>query len=112
MTSSFANHIQLMYSINPVSIQMYDYFGNEFAEIPEGWDVDVIVSKGDAIKELRIYRNNLLLFSDWTQLPDTPLTDEQRTEWQVYRQLLRDYPASVDEENWTAPPWPEPPSIQ
>jgi len=31
--------------------------------------------------------------SDWTQLPDVPLTDEQRAAWVTYRQELRDVPS-------------------
>lgn len=35
-------------------------------------------------------RRQLLIDSDWTQLPDTNLTTEQRTLWAQYRQELRD----------------------
>jgi len=42
------------------------------------------------IKNLRFDRNQLLKESDWTQMPDSPLTDAQKTEWQTYRQSLRD----------------------
>jgi len=35
-------------------------------------------------------RGSLLITSDWTQLPDSPLTTEQREEWAIYRQALRD----------------------
>ena len=38
-------------------------------------------------------RNQLLSESDWTQLPDSPLTTEKKTEWATYRQQLRDMPA-------------------
>lgn len=37
-------------------------------------------------------RNRLLLMSDWTQLADAPLTEEQKQAWSVYRQELRDLP--------------------
>lgn len=37
-------------------------------------------------------RNDLLARSDWTQLADNTLTDEQKAEWRTYRQLLRDLP--------------------
>jgi hypothetical protein len=37
-------------------------------------------------------RNDLLARSDWTQLADNTLTDEQKAEWCTYRQLLRDLP--------------------
>ena len=30
--------------------------------------------------------------SDWTQLADCPLTDEQKAKWNAYRQKLRDIP--------------------
>ena len=35
-------------------------------------------------------RNNELTATDWTQLPDSPLTTEKKAEWAVYRQALRD----------------------
>lgn len=38
-------------------------------------------------------RNSLLTQSDWTQLPDVPLTLEKKQEWEVYRQALRDLPS-------------------
>ena len=38
----------------------------------------------------RTRRNKLLLASDWTQLPDAPLSPEQRAAWSTYRQQLRD----------------------
>lgn len=37
-------------------------------------------------------RNKQLSASDWTQLPDSPITDEQKQMWQTYRQALRDFP--------------------
>jgi hypothetical protein len=40
--------------------------------------------------EIRKQRDDLLAKSDWTQLPDAPLTDEKRAEWSTYRQALRD----------------------
>ena len=38
-------------------------------------------------------RNSLLTQSDWTQLPDVPLSLEKKQEWGVYRQALRDLPS-------------------
>lgn len=35
-------------------------------------------------------RDQLLAASDWTQLPDSPLSEQERAEWAVYRQALRD----------------------
>lgn len=52
-------------------------------------------------------RNKRLVDSDWTQLPDVPLTDEQKTAWQTYRQALRDItstPGWPDAIEWPVPP--------
>ena len=49
-------------------------------------------------KELSIARskrNNLLKESDWTQLPNNPLTAKKQEEWNVYRQKLRDVPNTI-----------------
>lgn len=45
---------------------------------------------------IRNRRNYLLKESDWTQLPDNPLSLAQRQNWAFYRQALRDIPASID----------------
>jgi hypothetical protein len=42
------------------------------------------------INKLLAERLSLLSSSDWTQLPDVPLTEVQKTEWAIYRQKLRD----------------------
>ncbi len=39
---------------------------------------------------LRQYRALLLSESDWTVMPDSPLSDSKKTEWKTYRQGLRD----------------------
>tara|TARA_R100001126_G_C4785548_1_gene129286 strand:+ start:134 stop:358 length:225 start_codon:yes stop_codon:yes gene_type:complete len=39
---------------------------------------------------LRDYRNMLLSASDWTQFNDSPLSDDKKNEWKIYRQALRD----------------------
>lgn len=43
---------------------------------------------------IRAQRNQLLTQSDWTQLADAPLTQEQKNTWAAYRQALRDVPSS------------------
>ena len=57
--------------------------------------------------ELRRLRNRRLTSCDWTQLGDAQLTGSKVTEWQTYRQVLRDVPEN------TADPavveWPTPP---
>ena len=39
---------------------------------------------------LRQLRQRYLQDSDWTQMPDSPLSAEKKAEWQTYRQALRD----------------------
>lgn len=40
--------------------------------------------------EVKGIRNTKLSNSDWTQIPNTPLTTEQQLAWATYRQELRD----------------------
>ena len=54
----------------------------------------------------RATRNQLLASSDWTQMPDSPLTDEAKTSWATYRSSLRDLPTS---EGWPSVTFPNTP---
>ena len=62
------------------------------------------------MKEVRVLRNNKLMESDWTQIPDSPLTDAKKVEWTEYRQALRDVPSNnsgstgVDQVIWPTQP--------
>lgn len=61
---------------------------------------------------VRSRRNSLLNTSDWTQMPDSPLSDEKKNEWKIYRQQLRDLPDKITDfmlyiQDTTL--WPEPP---
>jgi len=49
------------------------------------------------MEDVRSERNMLLTKSDWTQSPDSPLTDSKKTEWATYRQNLRDLPGTVSD---------------
>lgn len=57
--------------------------------------------------KVKAQREQLLLASDWTQIPNGPLTSAQQTAWATYRQELRDitsqsgYPTNVV---WPTPP--------
>lgn len=48
------------------------------------------IPDADAWVLVRRMRNDKLTATDWTQLPDSPLTTEKKAEWAVYRQALRD----------------------
>ena len=55
---------------------------------------------------LRWWRQHRLVASDWTQMPDSPLTPEKKEEWRIYRLWLRDLPSLPDLENVTFVPSP------
>ena len=38
---------------------------------------------------LQLTRNKLLVDTDWTQMNDSPLSNEVKTAWATYRQELR-----------------------
>lgn len=48
------------------------------------------ISDINAWEIVRSMRNNELTATDWTQMPDSPLTTAKKAEWAVYRQALRD----------------------
>jgi hypothetical protein len=54
------------------------------------------INDATRISDMRDERNSLLAQSDWTQMPDSPLTDSKKQEWATYRQALRDFP-----DGWT-----------
>ena len=67
-------------------------------------DTDALESSWD---RLRMERKALLASSDWTQSPDSPLDDDAKDDWAIYRQELRDLPATTDDP--ADPTWPEEP---
>jgi len=54
----------------------------------------------------REQRNQLLADSDWTQMNDSPLSNEDKTAWATYRQTLRDITADESWPNVTFPATP------
>ena len=57
------------------------------------------------LDRLRFFRNRKLSETDWTQNPDVP--ESTRTNWQEYRQALRDITdtyTSLDDVVWPTPP--------
>lgn len=68
------------------------------------WVAQCIELKWDKI---RTQRNQLLWETDYTQLPDTPISTEKKTEYTTYRQQLRDLPqqtSSPDDIVWPTRP--------
>lgn len=55
--------------------------------------------------EIRAVRNELLAASDWTQLPDSPLSSDVKAQWSTYRVALRDITTQpIDNITWPTPP--------
>ena len=71
-----------------------------------GWQLN----NDKMFESIRLVRSELLSASDWTQMPDAPLTEQQRTAWAIYRQSLRDVPQnnlnaeSIDDIIWPTKP--------
>lgn len=106
---------------NFMETKYYDFVNNIFKDrIPrpsayhrwsknqEDWYFD----RDSAIELVRKERTLKLNLSDWTQVPDSPLSAEQKAAWQTYRQALRDLPSTIpqDIESIAEILWPSPPS--
>ena len=50
--------------------------------------------------ELRVYRDDELKTSDWTQVPDGPLDSTTKAAWATYREKLRNLPADAKAPYW------------
>jgi hypothetical protein len=92
-----------MLSVQKVEVQS-DYTKNISEGLPEFingiWTENWIITDAtqeeidkrlsDKWMKIRDERTVELKLSDWTQLPDSPLTEEQKNAWRQYRQELRD----------------------
>jgi hypothetical protein len=63
-------------------------FGTGLAETPE-----------EFLLALKCIRGWMLSESDWTQNNDSPLDDETKLEWKIWRQKMRDITQNVNIEN-------------
>ena len=63
------------------------------------------------MSHLRTERDEKLVASDWTQASDypSPVAAAKKTEWETYRQALRDFPETADITTWP-PSWPTEPA--
>lgn len=74
-----------------------------------GWELD---TEG-FWASVRQKRNHFLASTDWTQIPDSPLSESDKEAWRVHRQELRDVVAnnpsatSDDDITWPAVPGSE-----
>ena len=74
------------------------------------WNGEWVLDIEKLQKELRSKRNMLLAKTDWTQVADVPISEQQKILWRDYRQALRDLPdayaniTSLEEVVWPTPP--------
>jgi len=71
----------------------WTFNGSSFSEPPAA-----------TVDDVRGLRNAMLATSDWTQMTDTALSDSKNAEWAIYRQSLRDLPASYPDITWPVAP--------
>jgi len=67
------------------------------------------LAEEERIADTRLERNRRLSETDWTQMNDSPLTDEDKTSWATYRTALRDLTThenwpNLNEEDWPTKP--------
>lgn len=65
----------------------------------------------EILASLRRKRDQLLRESDFTQIPDAPLSAGERTAWAAYRQALRDLPEHYADDPASVV-WPTPPNME
>jgi hypothetical protein len=75
-----------------VAAKVYGFVGN--LESNERFLEEENLPIGQPYPWPRAARNQLLAESDWTQMADSELSDEKKTEWRTYRKSLRDLPAT------------------
>ena len=74
----------------------FDFERQHFFKIINGKLVeDTEAVAAEKSEQIRNERDNLLKQCDFTILPDSPYTAEQRAEWAAYRQALRDIPEQL-----------------
>lgn len=100
--------------------QLVTIYEEEIARREEAERVrlELLEASKDYWQFFRDIRNMKLNQCDWTQLPDSPLTEEKKQEWEVYRQQLRDLTSNITdpkplvnayETGEVHPDWPIPP---
>ena len=87
---------------------IYKYVDGELVELSEQEILEHPANIERKIEIIRQKRNFKLQQSDWTQMPDSPLSEEDKQIWADYRQELRDLPSNIiDIDNFEWPSIPE-----
>ena len=81
-------------------------------ELGDWNEIDRLATENAPIKkaeEHRFARDTRLASSDWTQMPDSALTDAQKASWATYRQALRDITTHANWPDLEEADWPTAP---
>jgi hypothetical protein len=123
--SNITNELLETFNVYPVELRDSEYDDDYTKDVSEVTPVlsgsiyvqtyqivdadETTLNKRKEIKwdEIRVQRNTLLTNSDWTQFQDSPITGSKLTEWQTYRQSLRDITAQENPYNISWPIKPE-----
>ncbi len=97
---------RLLLAVPQVSYLYVDDFGTYYDTPPAGSEIVDSPLQAQALENVRDWRDQLLQESDYTQLPDVPISPADLARWRAYRQALRNYPQQINAGDWSAPPWP------
>lgn len=76
----------------------------QFVQVDGQWTLPMVAEnkpQAEVEQHVRSVRDELLILSDWTQMPDSPLNDSTKASWATYRTELRDistqsgFPANI-----------------
>ena len=89
------------------------YHHREEGPADQGWfetdieDTGVVTSKVSTEETIIATARQLLADSDWAMMPDIPMTNGDKTKWEVYRKELREIklqPGFPDQVTWPHKP--------
>ena len=98
----------LVTNISPEPQVGWSYLDNNWIEEDPTVTLEKYVIE---IEKLRAIRNDLLYKSDWIDLPNTPISTEDKQEWLNYRQALRDMTIGYEPKRSDLIKWPKPPYV-
>ena len=97
-----------------IEVSMGDLQNNGDGTFTQLWIEQEITALEKRMRFLERTRDNLLFQSDWTQVADSPMSDELKASWATYRQALRDLPDGIDWDTVTSSAdinWPIVPGV-
>ena len=94
------NELLASYDVYPYVIQGVEFdpvsqneVEGQFVQVDDQWTLPMVAEdkpQDEVEQHVRFVRSELLILSDWTQIPDSPLDDSTKTSWATYRTALRD----------------------